>query len=160
MRDFRKAGLFTGNKSLASALFPLNMKQITQTTNQKSAAIARVLIALPLLAIGTQHLIGVAPLEPILRGAGIPFPELNAIVGPVMQILAGVFLISGYFARVGAALTIPAMGMAVYTHLVHNWADEPPLALPVALIILSVYVLWKGAGSWSFDLKCEKCALA
>ncbi len=133
----------------------MNMKLITQTTNLKSAGIARILIALPLLGIGIQHLVGVAPLEPILRGAGIPLPELNAIVGPVMQVLAGALLITGYFARIGAALTIPAMSMAIYTHLVHDWADEPPLPLPIILILLSLFILWKGAGSWSFDLKCQ-----
>lgn len=138
----------------------MKMKQITQTTNQKSVAIARILVALPLLAISSQHLIGTAPLEPILRGAGIPLPELNAIVGPVVQILAGALLISGYFARLGALLAIPAMSLATYTHFVHNWADEPPVVLPITLIILSAYVLWKGAGSWSFDLKCQKCAAA
>lgn len=136
----------------------MKMKQITQTSNLKSAAIARILVSLPLLLIGGQHLIGVAPLEPILRGAGIPLPELNAIVGPFVQLLAGCFLISGYFARIGATLTIPAMGMALYTHLVHDWTDEPPIALPVVLIILSAFVLWRGAGSWSFDLRCQKCA--
>ena len=133
----------------------MNMKQITQTTNQKSAAIARVLIAVPLLAIGGQHLIGIAPLEPILRGAGIPFPEINSFVGPALQLVAGALLISGYFARVGAALTIPAMGLATFTHLVSDWADEPPIALPIVMILLSLYVLWKGAGAWSFDLKCS-----
>ena len=135
----------------------MNMKQITRTTNQKSAAIARILIALPLLGIGVQHIFGIAPLEPILRGAGIPFPELNAIVGPTVQLLAGAFLISGYFARLGALLTIPAMSLATYTHLVHDWANEPSIGLPLTLIVLSAFVLWKGAGAWSFDLKCQKC---
>ena len=129
---------------LTSTSLSLNMKQLTQTTNLKSAAIARILIALPLLGIGVQHLIGTAPLDPILQGAGIPFPEFNAIIGPVIQLLAGSFLIAGYFARIGAALTIPAMGLATYTHLVHDWADEPPLALPIVLIVLSLFVLWKG----------------
>lgn len=135
------------------------MKRIIRTTNQKSATIARIIIALPLLAIGSQHLLGIAPLEPILRGAGIPLPELNAIVGPVLELVAGALLIAGYFARIGAALTIPAMAMATYTHLVSDWADEPPIALPLTLIALSAFVLWKGAGSWSFDLRCAKqCA--
>ena len=137
----------------------MNMKQITQTTNLKSAAIARILVALPLLAIGTQHLIGIAPLEPILRGANIPFPAINAIVGPFVQLVAGALLIAGYFARLGAALTIPAMGLATYTHLVSDWPDEPPIALPIVMILLSVYVLWKGAGAWSFDRRCS-CKIA
>lgn len=158
--EFRKAGVVRRNKALVPCFFPRNMKQITQTTNLKSSAIARILIAIPLLSIGIQHLIGTAPMEPILRGAGIPFPELNAIVGPALQLVAGALLISGYFARVGAALTIPAMAMATYTHLVHDWADEPPLALPLILIAFSVFVLWKGAGAWSFDLKCQKCSAA
>ena len=137
----------------------MNMKQITRTTNQKSAAIARILIAIPLLAIGGQHLIGTAPLEPILRGANIPLPEINAIVGPFVQLIAGALLIAGYFARLGAVLTIPAMGLATYSHLVFDWADEPPIALPIVMIVLSLFVLWKGAGAWSFDLRCtNKCA--
>lgn len=136
----------------------MKMKQITQTSNLKSVALARILISLPLLLIGGQHLVGLAPLEPILRGAGIPFPELNAIVAPFVQLLAGALLIAGYFARLGAVLTVPTMAMALYTHLVHDWAGEPSIALPIALMALSAFVLWKGAGSWSFDLRCQKCS--
>ena len=138
----------------------MNMKQFAQTTNLKSLAIARIVAAIPLLAISVQHVIGTAPLEPILRGAGIPLPEVNAIVGPVVQLLAGALLISGYFARLGAVLTISAMTLATYTHVVSDWPDEPPLALPLILILISLFVLWKGAGAWSFDLKCtRKCAI-
>ena len=123
------------------------MKRFAQTTNGKSALIARFLISLPLILIGSQHLLGLAPLEPILQGAGIPFPSVNALIGPVVQILAGLLLLGGYFARLGALLTIPAMSLAFYTHLVFDWADDPPVALPLVLIALSIYVLWKGAGA-------------
>lgn len=126
---------------------------ITQTRSSKSAAAARVLVALPLLVIGSQHLLGVAPLEPILRGAGIPFPELNAMAAPLMQIFAGALLLSGYLARVGAALTVPAMAVGIYTHVVFDWTDEPPIALPILMIGLAGYVLWKGAGALSLDLR-------
>lgn len=129
------------------------LRWISQTTNQKIATTVRVLLALPLLLIGSQHLLGIAPLEPILRGAGIPFPELNAIAAPLMQIFAGALLLSGFLARVGAALTVPAMAAAIYTHLVFDWADEPPLALPIIMLALTGHVLWKGAGALSVDLR-------
>ncbi|MDQ8189409.1 DoxX family protein [Roseibacillus persicicus] len=132
------------------------MRQITRTTNQKSSAIVRILVSLPLLGIGIQHLIGTAPLEPILRGAGIPFPELNNVIGTGAEILAGALLITGFFARAGAALTIPTMAMALYAHAVYDWADEPPVILPIALILGSLYVIWKGAGAWSLDLRNSK----
>lgn len=132
------------------------MRQITRTTNQKSPAIIRILVSLPLLGIGIQHLIGTAPLEPILRGAGIPFPELNNVIGTGAEILAGAFLLTGFFARAGAALTIPTMAMALYAHAVFDWADEPPVILPIALILGSLYVIWKGAGAWSLDLRNSK----
>ena len=134
------------------------MKQVTKTSNEKSATVARILAAIPLLVIGTQHLIGLAPLEPILQGAGIPFPHFNALLGPVVQLLAGSFLISGYFARLGALLAIGAMSLASYTHLIFDWDSEPPIALPIIILVLSGYVLWKGAGAFSFDLRCQKCA--
>ncbi|GHC55535.1 DoxX family protein [Roseibacillus persicicus] len=132
------------------------MRQITRTTNQKSSAIVRILVSLPLLGIGIQHLIGTAPLEPILRGAGIPFPELNNVIGTGAEILAGALLITGFFARAGAALTIPTMAMALYAHAVYDWADEPPVILPITLILGSLYVIWKGAGAWSLDLRYSK----
>ncbi|WP_411845806.1 DoxX family protein [Roseibacillus persicicus] len=132
------------------------MRQIARTTNQKSSAIVRILVSLPLLGIGIQHLIGTAPLEPILRGAGIPFPELNNVIGTGAEILAGALLLTGFFARAGAALTIPTMAMALYAHAVYDWADEPPVILPITLILGSLYVIWKGAGAWSLDLRYSK----
>ena len=147
----RKTGL-ARNKAPHTLLLTL-MKLITQTTNCKSVAVARILIALPLLLSGSQHLFGLAPMEPILRGAKIPFPELNAIVAPLIEVTAGLLLLLGFFARIGAALTIPAMSVALYTHLVFDWADEPPILLPIALIVLAAYILWRGAGAWSLDLR-------
>lgn len=136
------------------------MKRLTATRNLKSALVVRVLASTPLILIGIQHMIGAAPLEPILRGAHIPLPEINAIVGPIVLVLGGILLLPGYFARLGALLALSSMAMATYSQLVFSWPDEPPLALPLILIVLAGYVLWKGAGAFSFDLKCtNECAL-
>ena len=90
---------------------------------------------------------------PILKGSGIPFPELNATVAPIFEVLAGVLLLSGAFARVGALIAMGAMAGATYSHLVFDWADEPPIVLPIAILVMAAIILIKGAGHWSVDRK-------
>ena len=36
----------------------------------------------------------------------------------------------------GALVTLPTMGVAVYAHLVHDWADEPVIILPIAAFVV------------------------
>lgn len=108
---------------------------------------ARLAAALPLLAIGTQHLIGSAPLLPILEGAGVPFPELGALVTPPVQVLVGALLLVGAFPRLAALAVYPLMAGALFAHLRFDWADEPPIALPIASMAFATLVLLRGAGS-------------
>ena len=65
---------------------------------------------------------------------------------------------AGFFTRVATLLVINIMVVATYVHVV---ADDPSLfplqpsepVIPIAVMALSAYVLWKGAGSWSLDLR-------
>ena len=131
---------------------------LTKTLPSKPIAIIRIIAALPLLAIGMQHLTGAAPMLPVLKGAGIPFPELNAIFAPIFEVLAGVLLISGGFARIGALIAIGAMAAVIYSHLVFDWVDEPPVLLPIAILVMAGIVLIKGAGDWSVDRRIQRGA--
>ena len=131
----------------------MKLHQITATTSSKIPVVARAIAGLPLLLIGIQHLTGMAPMQPILEGAGIPMAALNATVAPIFEIIAGLLLLSGFFARIGGLITIGAMSMATYTHIVHDWADEPPIALPIAILVAAIFVVIKGAGAMSIDLK-------
>ena len=130
--------------------------KIVKTSSSKIPPIARLIAGLPLLLIGVQHATGMAPMLPILEGAKIPMPELNAMVAPIFEIIAGALLLSGFFARIGALIAMGAMSMATYTHLVFDWADEPPIALPIVVMAAAIFIVIKGAGAWSIDLKSNR----
>ena len=95
----------------------LSLAQLRKTEPHTAGLVARLLAGAPLLLIGIQHLTGAAPLEPILRGTPIPFPELNALMASVMEPVAALFLLSGGFARIGSLLGLGAMGGAFGAHL-------------------------------------------
>ena len=77
--------------------------------------------------------------------------------------LVGVMLLAGALARVASLLAIGIMIPATYVHVV---VDDPSLfplqpsepVVPLTVIAMSAYVLWKGAGSWSLDLKATWAA--
>ena len=128
------------------------MKNLRKTTPARHLTFIRIVSAMPLLAIGTQHLIGMVPMEPILEGAGFPLVSFFAITVPVLEVLMGLALVVGFYARVGALISLGIMVGAIYAHLVHDWADEPVLLLPVAVLLGTLQVLWSGAGAFSSDL--------
>lgn len=128
------------------------MSTLRRTTIARHLTVIRVLCAIPLLGIGTQHLIGTAPMGPILVGAGIPFATPLALIVPVLEVLAGLALVIGYEARLAALASLVTMVVAVYAHSVHDWTDEPTIVLPLAMILGLAQIMWGGAGAFSTDL--------
>lgn len=140
---------------------------ILRKTNPDSipAAIARLIAAGPQLGIGLQHVLGTAPLLPIIQGTPMPLPELNAAVGPWVQVISGVLLLVGFFARFGGLMSAGAMAAALFTHLTFEaytpagasepftWVDEPPIALPIVVLVASLVTVFGGAGKFSADAK-------
>ncbi len=124
----------------------------------KLLTVVRLLASAPLLLIGIQHLTGAAPMQPILEGARMPLPELSAILAPAVEVVAGALLISGFQARLGAVLAILTMVGAVFAHVRHDWADEPTLLLPVAVIILAAVVLLRGPGAFALAQRIKKAS--
>jgi putative oxidoreductase len=116
-----------------------------------------VVAGVPLLGIGLMHVfVPAAPMRPLVEAAGLPFAAVVSPVGVAIEIVAGLSLLLGLWARVGALLAIPTMLGAIYAHLVIGvWPNgpenEPPIVLPVAVLACAGYVLWRGAGRWSFD---------
>jgi uncharacterized membrane protein YphA (DoxX/SURF4 family) len=132
---------------------PFTLASIRHTTALKHVIVARLIAGLPLVGIAAMHLIGAAPLRPILEAAKIPLPDLNTVVAPVVEVVAGLLILSGAFARVGAVLGSVTMALAMYAHVVADWTDEPPIMLPIAVLLAALYVLWRGGGAWSVDAK-------
>ncbi|MEO1369427.1 MAG: DoxX family protein [Acidobacteriota bacterium] len=126
--------------------------RVRQTHPAKHLAVLRLAAAVPLIGIGAQHILGSAPMLPILEGAQFPFASFFAVLVPWLEIVAGAALVVGFFARPAALTALVIMGAAVYAHAVHDWADEPIIVLPLAVAICVAQVLWGGAGAFSIDL--------
>jgi uncharacterized membrane protein YphA (DoxX/SURF4 family) len=141
------------------------IKRLRATREHTPGIALRLIAGLPLLAIGSQHLIGAAPLAPIIRGTPLPFPELQALAGTGTEIVAGLLLVLGLFGRLGGLLGIAAMGAALFAHLTFEpytlaatgetfaWSDEPPIIVPLAVLLASAAVTSIGSGRWSLDAR-------
>ena len=88
-----------------------------------------------------------------LGSLGVPVPELFAVIVTLVELLSGLALILGFFARVAAGLLAVDMLVAILTvhyqngFLVSNNGYEFPLTLVAASIVLAV----AGAGEVAAD---------
>jgi uncharacterized membrane protein YphA (DoxX/SURF4 family) len=145
---------------------------LRKTCGCKGMLVVRVLAGLPLVFFGAMHLAGAMPMEPLVEAAGFPAPGVMAIVAPLAQLVAGLMLISGAFARLGGLIAIGTMAGAIMTHVripndqwpvattdatVGPW-PEPTFMMFIAVGILAgaIVVLWRGAGAMSLDLRSSQ----
>jgi uncharacterized membrane protein YphA (DoxX/SURF4 family) len=98
-----------------------------------------------------------------LAGANIPLEDLNRWVVPFVEIGVGSALMVGYYTRITTLLVYNIMLVATYVHMV---VDDPSLfplqpeepVIPAVVMVLAAYVLVKGGGSRSMDLKATDAA--
>jgi uncharacterized membrane protein YphA (DoxX/SURF4 family) len=139
---------------------------IAKTTDHKLVIIPRILAGLPLVGFGVLHFLKPEGFQNILVASGIPLVSLNMVIAPAAEVLAGVLLLLGLYARVGGALGITTMLVAIYSTVVLSSTTietlpagmmavphVPPLPLPVMIIVVSLVVVVLGGGTWSLDLK-------
>ncbi len=132
------------------------LHDLRKTGPDKWLIVPRLVAALPLTVFGAFHLTGMSPMMQILIRAGIPWPELNFYLGPIVMVVAGLSMGFGCYARLGAVLGSCAMLVATYSKLViEEWPGpmQPPLALPLVVLAACLVILVKGAGNWSCDRK-------
>lgn len=135
----------------------LTQARLRATEPYRHLLLPRIVAGVPLLGIGFAHVfIPEAPMRPLVEAAGFPFAAVVSPVAVTIEIVVGLSLLLGLWARIGALLAVPMMVGAIYAHLVIDvWPNgpdnEPPLALPIAVIAGAGYVLWRGAGRWSLD---------
>lgn len=139
----------------------MNPATLRRTSDNKVAAIIRFLLALIFLMTGPMKLLAPSLAEAWsgqLLAANLPFYVLTLRTVPYVELALGIILALGIFARPAAVVVIGIMLVATYVHLV---VDDPSLfplqpsepIIPLVVIAMSVYVLLRGAGAWSLDLK-------
>jgi len=138
----------------------MEVTRIRETTPNNVAGTLRLLLAVLFVMTGAMKLL-VPQLAEAWSGqliaSGLPFFQLSRWSVPFVEILVGIVLGIGFFTRLATIVVVGIMAVATYVHVV---ADDPSLfplqpsepIIPLAVIGISVYLLWRGGGSWSKDL--------
>jgi uncharacterized membrane protein YphA (DoxX/SURF4 family) len=144
----------------------MNTKAIRATTNDKLVTGVRLMLAIIFLMTGPMKLL-VPQLAEAWSGqllaAHIPFYELSRWSVPFLELLLGLVLAVGFLVRPAAVVVIGIMIVATY---VHSVVDDPSLfplqpkepIIPIVMIVMSSFILWRGAGAWSMDWKARQDA--
>lgn len=136
------------------------LKEILQTSRQKSVILIRLMTGVVFLSEGIQKF-----LFPAKRGAGrfenigLPEPELlGAFVGSV-EIVCGLLILLGLLTRPASVPLIIIMLVALATTKTEILAEEGFWAMmhasrtDWAMLLGSIFLLINGGGAWSADHK-------
>ena len=139
----------------------MHVRNLQTTTNSTLVAGVRLMLGLIFVMTGAMKLLvpmlGEAWLGQLLA-ADLPLVEWTRWSVPFIEIILGVALLFGLYARPAVLAVMGIMVVATYVHLV---VDDPELfplqpsepIIPIAVFLMSIYVLLKGAGAWSADLQ-------
>jgi uncharacterized membrane protein YphA (DoxX/SURF4 family) len=132
-----------------------------KTSDDKLAGGIRLLLAMLFLMTGVMKLVVPVLAEAWsgqLLAAGLPLYSMTRWTVPFVEIGVGVVLGAGAFVRLAGIVVVGIMLAATYVHVV---VDDPTLfplqpsepIIPLVVLALTVYILWRGAGAWSLDLR-------
>lgn len=129
---------------------------VQKTSSQKWILALRLVAGLPLLGLGAKHFIDPEHFRSILKASGLPLVDVSMMAAPVAECLAGLLLLSGWYARIGGLLGVATMVPAlVATVKIMGLEGEkpfvPPLPLPIVVLLCSALVIYFGGGAWSVD---------
>ena len=137
------------------------LDQLRPTSNDRVAGGLRILVGLVFFMAGILKVV-VPHLGEAFSGqliaANIPFHSISLYTFPVVEMVLGVTLLFGLHARLSAAFAAVSMVVAAYVHVMVEDPSLFPLQPvepigPLVLLAMLLYVLWKGAGAWSVDLR-------
>jgi putative oxidoreductase len=132
-----------------------------KTSPNKFVGILRILLGVLFIMTGLMKLFmaeyGEAWSIQLIE-AEIPLYTFNYWFVPILETILGMFLLLGFHSRISALLVLPIVLVAIYVHLTvtdpgafPSQPQEP--YMPIAVLLMALVVLIKGAGSWSMDLK-------
>jgi uncharacterized membrane protein YphA (DoxX/SURF4 family) len=140
------------------------LDRLLGTDSNKSAAVVRVILGFLFLSTGLMKLtvpaLGDAFAAQLIQ-ARIPFHSFNLWFVPIAETTMGLLLILGLFSRLAGVSAAFMMVVATYVHLVVHDADLFPLQpeapiIPLVVLPLTAYVVWRGGGAWSLDLRYSR----
>src|SRR5215472_9809681 len=131
------------------------MQRPQQTTPRNIILLSRLFAGVPLVVFSAMHFTNLQHFRDILSAAGVPLVEVNVWAASSAEMLGGVLLLTGFWARVGGLLGVGTMVPAMVTTVrLASLADAPrvpPLPLPILVLLASAVVLVLGGGAWSAD---------
>ena len=142
----------------------MDMARLQKTEDDRPTGSIRLVLAVLFVMTGTMKLVVPMLAEAWsgqLLASGLPFYELSRWSVPFLEIIVGVALGVGLFVRLAVVAVIGIMAVATYVHLV---VDDPSLfplqpsepIIPLIVIAMCLYLLWRGGGSWSRDLNATR----
>jgi uncharacterized membrane protein YphA (DoxX/SURF4 family) len=145
----------------------MTITRIRRTSNSRFAAGLRLALAALFLMTGAMKLL-VPMLADAWSGqllaAGIPLYTISRWSVPFLEIVVGLALGVGFVVRLAGLVVVGIMLVATYVHLV---VDDPSLfplqpsapIIPLIVIAAAAYLMWRGAGAWSLDLRKSQAAV-
>ncbi len=140
------------------------MKKLQQTTDNPIPIVPRLIAGAILTFFSVKHFSDPQHFANIMTAAGFPMVQLNVWAASITEFVAGMLLLTGFFARVGGVLGIATMIPAIIATLkiagleVDNLPGGltevpfiPPLPLPIVTMVMSGIVLAIGGGKLSVD---------
>ncbi len=135
--------------------------QLRKTSGEKLGGTLRILLGIIFCMAGVLKIV-VPSLGQAFSGqliaADIPLSGIVLFTFPIVEMVLGVFLVLGFHARLAAAAAAVSMVVATYVHVAVEDPSLFPLQPvepigPLVLLVMALYVLWRGGGAWSNDLK-------
>ena len=140
------------------------MKAIQRTSNAVIPTLPRLVAGGVLTFFSLMHFRNPEHFRHILTAAGFPMVDMNVTAASVMELVAGLLLLSGFFTRIGGALGIATMLPAIYATIkLSGLTPEslpaglsevpmvPPLPLPIVVTVTSIAAIVMGGGRFSID---------
>jgi putative oxidoreductase len=142
----------------------MELGRVRSTRPDKVARGIRVVLGVLFVMTGAMKLVVpmlAAAWAGQLAAANIPLPELNRSVVPFVEMGVGAALLIGFHTRIATLLVLSIMAVATYVHLVVHDPELFPMQpaepiIPAVVMILAAYLLVKGGGSGTLDLRATE----
>ena len=133
------------------------LQRLRHTTPRKVMLLPRLLAGVPLVIFSAMHFMNPQHFRDILTASGVPMVDVNVWAASSAEMLGGILLLTGFFARVGGILGIGTMAPAILATIrladIAGAPKVPPLPLPIVVLVASAVVLVLGGGAWSADAR-------